>query len=78
MGLLQVLDLVLIGGSKVGAHAAVVASNDNTTLASGLGIINAVLGVHTGLLAGLFEDVGVLVLANTANVGDRVLGKHVL
>lgn len=78
VGLLQVLNLVLVGSGKVGAHAAVVAGDDNTTLSSGLDIVNAVLGVDTGLLAGLLEDIAVLVLANTTNVDDRVIGQHVL
>ena len=78
VGLLQVLKLVLVGSSKVGTHAAVVAGDHNTTLASRLLVIDTVLGVDTGLLTGLLEDVGVLVLTNTANVGDRVGGQHVL
>jgi len=78
VGLLQVLNLVLVGSSKVSAHAAVVASDNNTTLSSGLGLIDAVLSVDTGLLASLLEDVTVLVLTNTANVHNGVLGQHVL
>lgn len=78
VGLLQVLNLVLVGSSKVGAHAAVVAGDNNTTLASGLGLIDTVLGVDTSLLASLLQDVTVLVLTNAANVDDRVVGKHVL
>jgi hypothetical protein len=77
-GLLEVLNLVLVGSSKVGTHAAIVASDDNTTLAGRLGFINTVLGVDTGLLTGLLEDVTVLVLANAANVDNGLLGKHVL
>ena len=76
--LLQVLNLVLIGGSKVSAHAAVVASDDNTTLAGGLRLIHPILGVNASLLAGLLEDLSVLVLANATNVDNRLLGEHVL
>lgn len=72
------LDLVLVGGRKVGAHAAVMAGDDDTALAGGLGIIDAVLGVHAGLGAGLLQGVGELVLANAADVEDRILGEHVL
>lgn len=75
---LQVLELVLVGGSKVGAHAAVVAGNDDTTLAGGLDIVDTVLRLDTGLGAGLLEEIGVLVFANAANVDDRVVGEHVL
>lgn len=76
--LLQVLDLVLVGGSKVGAHAAVVAGDDDTALAGGLGIVDTVLGVDTGLLASLLQDLGVLVTANTSDVADGAGGKSVL
>lgn len=78
VGLLQVLNLVLVGSSEVGAHAAVVASDNNTALASGLSLVHTVLGVDTSLLAGLLQDVTELVLANAANVDDRVLGEQVL
>jgi hypothetical protein len=76
--LLEVLKLVLVGGSKVGAHAAVVAGDDNTTLASGLGLIDTVLGVDTGLLAGLLEDITEFVLTDTTDVDNGLLGEHVL
>jgi hypothetical protein len=78
LGLLEVLNLVLVGSSKVGAHAAVVASDNNTTLTGRLRLINTVLGVDTGLLASLLEDVTVLVLANAANVDNGLLRKQVL
>lgn len=78
VGRLQVIKLVLVGGSEVSAHAAVVAGDDNTTLAGRDVLIDAVLGMDTGLLAGLLEDVTVLVLTNAANVHDGVFRKHVL
>jgi hypothetical protein len=78
LGLLEVLDLVLVGSSEVGAHAAVVASDDNTTLTGGLGLINTVLGVDTGLLASLLEDLAVLVLTDTTDVHNGLLREHVL
>lgn len=62
----------------MGAHAAVVAGNNDTTLAGGLDIVDTVLRLDTGLGAGLLEEIGVLVLANAANVDDRVVGEHVL
>jgi hypothetical protein len=62
----------------MGAHAAVVASNDDTALASGLFIVDAVLSVDAGLFAGLLEEVGILVTADTANVESRVFGEDVL
>lgn len=76
--LLQMLDLVLVGRSKVGAHATVVAGDDDTTLASGLDIVDPVFGVDTSLGACLLEDIGVLVFSDTANVESRVVGENVL
>lgn len=78
VGLLQVLNLVLVGSSEVSAHATVVASDNDTAFASGLSLVDTVLSVDTSLLAGLLQDVTVLVLANAANVDDRVLGEHIL
>jgi hypothetical protein len=78
MGLLKVLNLVFVGSSKVGDHATVVASDDNTTFSGGLDLVDAVFSVDTGLFAGLFKDVGVLVFADAANVHDGVFGEHVL
>lgn len=76
--LLKVLDLVLVGGGKVSAHAAVVAGDDDTALASGLDIVDAVLSVYTGLGAGVLEGISILVLADASDVKSRVLGKDVL
>lgn len=78
LGLLEVLNLVLVGSSEVGAHAAVVASNDNATLTGGLGLIDTVLGVDTGLLASPLKDLAVLVLADTTDVDNGLLREHVL
>lgn len=78
VGLLQVVKLVLVGSSKVSAHAAVVTSDDDTALAGGLSIVDAVLGVDTSLFAGLLEDLAVIVLADAANVDDGVVGEQVL
>ena len=72
------LKLVLVGSSEVGAHAAVVASDDNTTLTSGLGLIDTVLGVDTGLLASLLEDITELVLTDTTDVDNGLLREQVL
>jgi hypothetical protein len=76
--LLEMLNLVFVGRSKVSAHAAVVASDDHTALASGLSIIHTVLSVHTGLGAGFLEDIGILVTADTTNVDNGVVGEDVL
>jgi len=78
VGLLQVLKLVLIGRGEMSAHAAVVAGDNDTALSGGLDIVDTVLGVDTSLLAGLLEDLAVLVLTDTANVEDGVVGEQVL
>lgn len=76
--LLQVVNLVLVCRSEVSAHATVVTSDNDATLAGGLDIVHTILGMDTSLVAGLLEDIGVLVLTDTANVHDGVLGEHVL
>lgn len=76
--LLQVLDLVAVGGGKVGAHATVVASDDDTTATGGLLLVVAVDGAETDLLVSLDQLLSVLVLANASNKDDRVGGEDVL
>lgn len=76
--LLQVLDLVAVGGSEVGAHATVVAGDDDTAATSGLLLIVAVDSAETDLGVGLDQLLGVLVLADTSNEDDRVGGEDVL
>lgn len=73
--LLKVLELVAVGSGKVSAQAAVVASNDDTATASGLGLIDTVVDIEASLLGGIGENVGVLVLANAAEV-DNGLGRE--
>lgn len=67
---LQVLNLVLVGSGEVGAHAAVVAGDDDTATSSWVVSIDAVLDTETGLLVGLLQSSGVLVVTDTANVDD--------
>lgn len=78
MGLLEVVKLVLVGSSKVGDHTTVVASDNNTAFSGGLDLIDAVFGVDTGLFASFFKDVGVLVFADAADVGNGVFGEDIL
>ena len=73
--LLQVVKLVAVGSSKVGAQAAVVASDNDTAAAGGLGLVDTVADLKASLLGGVGEDVGVLVLANAAEV-DNGLGRE--
>ena len=76
--LLKVVKLVAVGSSKVGAQAAVVASDNDTATAGGLGLIDAVADLKASLLGGIGEDVGVLVLANAAEVDDGLGREDVL
>lgn len=78
MGLLEVVKLVFVGSSKVGDHATVVAGDDDTAFSSGLDLVDTVFSVDTGLFAGFRENVGVLVFADAANVGDGIFGEDVL
>jgi hypothetical protein len=76
--LLQVLDLVAVGSGEIGAHATVVAGDDDTAATGGLLVVVAVDGAETDLLVGLDQLLGVLVLADTSNKDNRVGGKDVL
>lgn len=76
--LLQMVDIVEVGGSKVGAKGAVVAGDDNTTAASGCLLVIAVHCLDTSLLVDVLKRLAVLVLANAANVHGGVLGEDVL
>ena len=76
--LLQVLDLVAVGSSEIGAHATVVAGDDDTAATGGLLVVVAVDGAETDLLVGLDQLLGVLVLANASNKDNRVGGEDVL
>ena len=76
--LLQVLKLVVVGGSKICAERAVVASDDDTAAAGGGLLVVEVLGLDTSLLADVLKSLAVLVLANAANVEDGLGGQDVL
>lgn len=78
LGLLEVVEAVVVGGAEVGAHAAVVAGDDDAAAAGGLGRLDAVLDAQAGLLDGVLEDGGVLVVADAAEVDDAIVGQQVL
>lgn len=67
---LQVLELVLVGGRQVRAHAAVVARDDDAAPAGGLRVVDAVFGPQAGLPACRRQDVGVFVAPHAADVED--------
>lgn len=75
---LEVLEVVVVGGAEVGAQAAVVARDDDAALARlDLGV-DAVLDAEAGLLDGVAQGGGVLVVADAAQVDDRVGRQDVL
>lgn len=78
LGLLEVVQVIVVGGREVGAHAAVVAGDDDAAAARGLGGLDAVLDAEAGLLDGVVQDGGVLVVADAADVDDAVVGQQVL
>lgn len=78
LGGLEVLDVVVVGGGEVGAHAPVVACDDDGAAAGGLLGVDAVLHAETGLLDGVVQDGGVLVVADAAQEDDAVGRQHVL
>lgn len=75
---LQVLEVVVVGSTQVGAETAVVAGDDDTAASSGNLGVDAVLDAEADLLDGVAEGGGVLVVANTAEVDDAVGGQDVL
>lgn len=75
---LEMVELVVVCGGQVGAKRSVVASDDNTASSSGVLFVDTVFGPEAGLLAGVAQSIGVLVLANTTNVQDGVGREYVL
>lgn len=75
---LQVLEVVVVGSTQVGAETAVVAGDDDTAASGGHLGVDAVLDAEADLLDGVAEGGGVLVVANTAEVDDAVGGQDVL
>lgn len=78
LGLLQVLKIVVVGGTELSAHGAVVAGNDNTATAGVDLRVDTVLNAETSLLDSIVEDGGVLVVTNTTEIDDAVGREEVL
>lgn len=78
LGLLQVVKSVVVGSTQIRAHTPVVACNHHTAPTRRLRRLDAVLDTKTGLLDGILQDGGVLVVADTAEVYDAVVGQEVL
>lgn len=75
--LLQMLQLVLVRGRQVGAHAPIVPGNNDTASSCRLGVVNAVFGMDAGFGAGFAQRVAVLVAPDATNVRDGVRRQHV-
>lgn len=78
LGLLQVVEVVVVGGAELGAHAPVVAGDDDAAAAGGHGGVDAVLDAQADLLDGVVQDGGVLVVTDAAGEDDAVGREHVL
>ncbi len=70
LGRLQVGEFVLVCSVKGGDHAAVVAGDDYTAAAGGVGGVYEVFGAESGGGAGGAENFGVFILADAANEED--------
>ncbi len=78
LGLLQVVKVVVVGGTEIGAEGAVVAGNDGAAAAGGVLGVDTVLDAEAGGLDGIVEGGGVLVVTDAAEVDDAVGGEDVL
>lgn len=78
MRLLQVLNLIVIGSSKVSAQTTIVARDYDTTNTRWLFLVDAIFCVNTSLFANVPEQLAILVFADAADVGNRVGWKDIL
>jgi hypothetical protein len=79
LGGLEVLNLVLVGGGKLGNQGTFIAGNDDSTTSSGLGGIDEVLRADSSLDgAGMAELIGGLVVSDTSDVDNGIGGENVL
>ena len=78
LGLLQMVDIIVVGSTEVSAETSVVASNDNTTSTSLLLGVDSVLDTKASSLDGIVKDGRVLVVTSTTKVDDAVGREDVL
>lgn len=78
LGLLQVVQVVVVGSAQVSAETAVVAGDDDAASAGGLLLVHAVLDTQASGLDGIVQRGSVLVVADAAKVDDAVGRQHVL
>lgn len=76
--LLQVVKVVVVGSAQVGAQAAVMASDHDTTSAGLVLLVDSVLNTEASRLDGIVHDGRVLVVTSTAEVDDAVGRQNVL
>lgn len=76
--LLQMLDFVSVCCGKIGDHASVVASDDDTASSSWLLFVVPVANSEASLLVGILKDFGVLVVTDTPEKDYRVWLEQVL
>lgn len=76
--LLQVIEIIVVGGTKISAQASVVAGNDYTATTSLLLRVDTVLDAETSSLDGIVHDGRVLVITSTAKIDNTVGGQDVL
>lgn len=78
LGLLQVVKIVVVGGTEISAQASVVASNDSTATTGLLLRINTVLDSKASSLDSIVENGRVLVVTGTTDVDNAVGREDVL
>lgn len=76
---LEMLKLVVVGGTKVSDHGSIVTSDDDSALSGGDSLLDTVLGMDTAPNAtGLGELVGIGVFANTTDVDSGFWWEDIL
>jgi hypothetical protein len=78
LGLLQVVEVVVVGSTEVSAQASVVTSDDGTATASLLLRVDTVLDSKASSLDSVVKNGRVLVVTSTTDVDDTVGRKDVL
>lgn len=74
---LQVLKLVVVGSAEVGDEGTVDTSDDGSALSGSNLLVDSVGGLDTLSLVALAEDLGVLIITDTADVDDRLWWENV-
>jgi hypothetical protein len=78
LGLLQVVEVIVVGSTEISAQASVVASNDNTATPSLLLGVNTILDAEASGLDSIVHDGRVLVVTSTTEIHDAVGRQDIL